>query len=606
MKLLRRGLLLFALFTLLRAVTAAELADDFRTVATAIKAEVNPATVSEIKPAGYLGVSTGRDKRGHLVVTAVGTGSPAETAGVLVGDVLLKLDRDSVSTSEDVREHVQQKAAGDAVSISLQRGRKKQQLTAVLAAISKPMRLPEERAIMGLRVGTPPESGGIPVTFVTPDKPAAKAGLKRDDVILRVDGVPIGEGLSLTERLAEFKPGDKVTVSTRRGAEEFEKVIELEADESSAVPPEERRVLKPWKKDVYRLAVLLVEFPDAKHNEAIGTNDWADAYFSSGTYTNVNVTGQKVFGSMADYYREISCGQLKVEGRVFDWVEMPKKRGEYNIGRSTTVRLGFFNAIVAAIQKRDGRNALKGFDGLAVIYAGERYPGANRGSMFWPHRSSVLVNLKSWPYVIVAEGGKRMSSISTMCHETGHILGLPDLYARPENPGSEGVGSWCAMSNQSPNGRPQHFSAWCKEQLGWLTPTVIDPSVKQRLVLSPIEGSTNECFKVLVRPDGAEYFLLENRRKQGFDASLSAEGLLIWRVVANRPILEEAHGVTGPTGPRAYLSSVPFPSKANTAFTPFTTPSSKPQLAGGKTVCISNIQQLPDGRVTFQIGYEFD
>ncbi len=40
-------------------------------------------------------------------------------------------------------------------------------------------------------------------------------------------------------------------------------------------------------------------------------------------------------------------------------------------------------------------------------------------------------------------------------------------------------------------------------------------------------------------------------------------------------------------------------------FTPFTTPSSKSQLGGGLPVYITNIRQLPDGRVTFYIGYQF-
>ena len=97
------------------------------------------------------------------------------------------------------------------------------------------------------------------------------------------------------------------------------------------------------------------------------------------------------------------------------------------------------------------------------------------------------------------------------------MLGLPDLYARPELPGSEGVWQWCAMSNQIGNGRPQHFSAWCKEQLGWVKPTVIDPRVKQQLVLSPIETDPTQCFKVMVRADGSEYFLLEVRQKVGWD-----------------------------------------------------------------------------------------
>jgi hypothetical protein len=198
-----------------------------------------------------------------------------------------------------------------------------------------------------------------------------------------------------------------------------------------------------------------------------------------------------------------------------------------------------------------------------------------------------------------------MGNISVFCHEFGHILGLPDLYARPENPGSEGVGTWCAMSNQAGDGRPQHFSAWCKEQLGWLKPVTIDPTVPQKLVLGPIEGSTNECFKVLVRPDGAEYLLLENRRRTGFDRSLAAEGLLIWRIVGGKVFLEESHGITSEMGPRVFLSSVPYPTPANDAFTPYTIPSSRSELGGGLPVFLTNIRQLPDGRVSFHIGYDY-
>jgi hypothetical protein len=198
-----------------------------------------------------------------------------------------------------------------------------------------------------------------------------------------------------------------------------------------------------------------------------------------------------------------------------------------------------------------------------------------------------------------------MANISVFCHEFGHMLGLPDLYARPDSPGSEGLGGWCAMSNQAGNGRPQHFSAWCKEQLGWIQPAVINPTVPQRLVLGPIEDSPKECFKVLVRPDASEYLLLENRAKKGFDQSLPADGLLIWRVVQRRPILEESHGVDGPAGPRAFMSSVPYPSLANHSFTPYTVPSSRAQLGGGLPVYITNIRRLADGRVAFEIGYEY-
>ena len=307
---------------------------------------------------------------------------------------------------------------------------------------------------------------------------------------------------------------------------------------------------------------------------------------------------------MNDYYREQSFNKLHVVGKCFDFVTVSKKRSEYAAANTGPAKTALLGEALDALHKRDGKDALADFDGIFFLYAGDRVQ-TNRGGLYWPHRANFNYQGKSWSYFIVQEGGAKMCDISVICHEFGHMLGLPDLYARPENPGSEGVGVWCAMSNQVGGGKPQHFCAWSKEQLGWITPAVIDPTVKQKLILSPIEDSPKQCYKVLARPDGSEYFLLENRKKKGFDASLPAEGLLIWRVVQNKPILEESHGIDGPTGPRVFLSSVPFPSPSNTAFTPFTTPSSRAQLGSGMPVHITNIRRLPDGRITFYIGYEF-
>jgi hypothetical protein len=187
------------------------------------------------------------------------------------------------------------------------------------------------------------------------------------------------------------------------------------------------------------------------------------------------------------------------------------------------------------------------------------------------------------------------------------MLGLPDLYARPEAPGSEGLGVWCTMSTgHGRDGKPLHFSAWCKEQMGWLQPVVVDPTIRQKIVLGPVQSHPRECLKILIRPDGSEYLLLENRVKKSFDRDLPAEGLLIWRIVDNRPVLEESHGISGPEGPTRFLGSVPYPSGANNAYTPYTTPSSRSLKGGGLPVYITNITRLPDGRVTFYLGYEFN
>jgi M6 family metalloprotease-like protein len=576
----------------------------FRTVATATTTEISKTPAAAPGQSGYLGIHAAIDHRGKLVVEEVEAGSPAAQAGLRAGDVLLKLGEQAVRSPEALRELLQSRAPGEVVRVAVERRKKKLEVTATLAATSRPRKVPSRPAMLGVQIGEADGGEGAPIRQVVPDSPAAGAGLKVGDVLLKINGTLLTNAALLGDSVAEKEPGETMTLTLRREGKEVELKVQLAEAPSRGRGGPDREDRSVWKKDVYRLAVVAVEYPDVKHNPAITLKDWEDAHFSKGSYVSRNsATGQPVYGSLNDYYLEQSCGALRVEGRVFDWVEVSKKRADYAQGTGSS-RTGLLAEALDVLHAREGSEALKEFDGVFFLYAGGRFQ-TNRGGLYWPHRASVSYQGRRLPYFIVPEGGNEMSNISVICHEFGHMLGLPDLYARPENPGSEGLGIWCCMSNQAGSGRPQHMSAWCKEQLGWLKPTVIDPTIKQKLVLAPIENSATECFKVLIRRDGSEYLLLENRRKTGFDQSLPAEGLLIWRIVARRPILEESHGVDGPAGPRVFTTSVPYPSAANNAYTPYTTPSSRSQLGGGLPVYLTNIRQLPDGRVAFYVGYDF-
>ena len=104
----------------------------------------------------------------------------------------------------------------------------------------------------------------------------------------------------------------------------------------STLPQSNRLARLPgaWKRKDYKLAVIGVEYPDQKHSESVKDKDWEESLFSSGKYTEKSATGQKVYGSMADYYKEISCGTLKVEGKFAGWVEVSKKRTFIDDGES--------------------------------------------------------------------------------------------------------------------------------------------------------------------------------------------------------------------------------------------------------------------------------
>ena len=104
-------------------------------------------------------------------------------------------------------------------------------------------------------------------------------------------------------------------------------------------------------------------------------------------------------------------------------------------------------------------------------------------------------------------------------------------------------------------------------------------------------------------PDGSEYFLLENRQRIGFDASVPGTGLLIWRVVYGRP-----NPGSGQCCEQlgTDVRNMPFPTAGNTSFTPFTRPSSAALTGNGLPVYLTNIRRLADGKVAFRIGYGFD
>lgn len=566
----------------------------FRTVKNAITSKLGArGTSSSLQPA-WLGAAFVGEK--DLTIEEVADNSPAAKAKLQAGDKLVEFNSEPVERPFDVQQLLQSQAPGDKCQLTILRDGKSQELAVTLAAVSRPLSSSgsSQRGVLGVRVQQSANPKGSRIEYVVARSAAAKGGLKRGDIITKVADKVVADYSSLSAVLQGTRPGQELQLVLQRASEEIEVTVELG---SQSQQPTRSRT-PSTRTGEYRLAIIPVEYPDQKHNPKITAEAWHESLFTEGTFRDRNATGQRVFGSLNDYYRELSCGKFGVEGKVFDWIEVEKPRQDYLQGSKS----GLLVEALDKLLERDGDDALDGFDGIFFLYAGGRVR-TSRGALYWPHRATVTHRRKRWPYFIIQEGGNRMTGISVMCHEFGHMLGLPDLYSTDSR--TEGLSVWCAMSNQAGNGRPQHFSAWCKERLGWLKPAVIDPTVKQKLVLGPVENSTTECYKVLIQPDGSEYLLLENRRRIRFDASLPSDGLLIWRVVNGRPLLEESHGIGGPRGPSSYRDAVPYPSRANQSFTPATTPSSKSVLGGGLPVHITNIRELPDGRVTFYVGYEF-
>jgi M6 family metalloprotease-like protein len=315
--------------------------------------------------------------------------------------------------------------------------------------------------------------------------------------------------------------------------------------------------------------VLLVAFSDKAF-----TTPRAD--FES-LFNTIGYTADGANGSVRDYYNEVSYGQLSVESVVVEPVTLP--RGYAYYGRNNV----FGNDVRPRemVQKALELLQARGFDfstldsdndgwvdGLTVIHAGggEEYSG-NNSDYIWSHQweltSTVTYDGKSMrTYHTEPErrgwdsspGTWGITRIGVICHETGHFLGLPDLYDYGYD--SQGAGDFCLMAGGSWNGnygtQPAQMSAWCKKTLSWLTPVLVTgegPYTVPRVE----DGQT--VFQLAGLFPSSEYFLVENRQGIGFDAGLpgSSRGLLIWHVdetVANndnqahyKVDLEEAGGV---------------------------------------------------------------
>ncbi len=219
-------------------------------------------------------------------------------------------------------------------------------------------------------------------------------------------------------------------------------------------------------------------------------------------------------GTLADYFNEVSYGALAVSGLVTEWVTTYQPdtyyEGSSNGLLPNDAKTGEFikellDANDAAVDFGDyDNNGPDGFpnsgddDGyvdLVVFVHSES--GAECGessdniySHPWAYRawpisggapyatddpSAVGGTIKVDDYVIqpaVACGGG-VIEIGGFCHEVGHALGLPDLF--DENGGSSGAGHWdlMAVGNWNTPASPAHLSAWCRKELGWVSPTVI-------------------------------------------------------------------------------------------------------------------------------------
>ena len=111
-----------------------------------------------------------------------------------------------------------------------------------------------------------------------------------------------------------------------------------------------------------------------------------------------------------------------------------------------------------------------------------------------------------------------------LVHETGHLLGLPDLYIRGA---PSTFHRWDVMAARW----PAELLAWHRWKLGWLDEAQIvclRRRGSRKVVLTPVEhaGRTKAVFV----ERGTQVYAVEVRAREGYDRTLCDTGVLVYKI----------------------------------------------------------------------------
>lgn len=179
----------------------------------------------------YYGI-VGEDQGGRIALTEVTPQGPADEAGLQVGDIVLSFNDTEPKNYAGWIRSTSELAIGDEVTLTIEREGAEQSLVVTLG--KKPGSGPVVRATMGIR-GRDNQDGGAALTSVTDNGPAQKAGLKVNDVIVKVGEKEIKTYEELVAELREHKPDTELPVVAQREGKTIKATVVL-ADQDAGDP----------------------------------------------------------------------------------------------------------------------------------------------------------------------------------------------------------------------------------------------------------------------------------------------------------------------------------------------------------------------------------
>lgn len=306
------------------------------------------------------------------------------------------------------------------------------------------------------------------------------------------------------------------------------------------------------------IPVVLVNFQDVKFK--INTPKEAfEQLFNIDTQADLGNRNDRNYGSVAQYFRDMSNGAFTPKFKVYDPVTVDKPETYYggtreNDNKDEDPRQLVKDAL-KLVEDQVTENDIKSFcsdgktiDCVYIVYAGLGQNDGGDGTTVWANcwttdgatlrgkevrRYTMSGELSPWK---IKDGTiPAVNGLGVICHEFSHSLGLPDMYPTATSAylDNQEMEYWDLMDGgeYTYNGFcPTAYTAFEKEQMGWpvdIKPLDSDASVT--MTKSTEQGGT--AYKI-VNPqnDKEEYLMLEYIQQKGWNQYLFGNGLLVYHV----------------------------------------------------------------------------
>ncbi len=264
--------------------------------------------------------------------------------------------------------------------------------------------------------------------------------------------------------------------------------------------------------------------------------------------------------SLADYYDEVSSGQLDINsylypspniyGAVLSY-QVTHTRGYYSPYNASTNPSGYSTDTEAQNRRRalvteiinfmnpdipDGLDADTDndgiIDGIMFLFRGLT---DGWGDLLWPaHWSGSYVcgtinGADVTHYIFEFEGSAPPTGVSVLCHEMGHMIGFPDLYHYTDN-GIHPVAYWDLMASDN----AQHELTYMKMKYGtWFStiPTITASTTPTVYTLTAIDQDPYDCYRINSN-SANQFYMVEYRRNTGrYEVGVPGSGLIVYRVI---------------------------------------------------------------------------